>query len=71
MALPLTSCQTPVKVSSLETVELLDEVADNQVELICEALLPGPISPEAFNASPVQAREKMAADAAAWSEVCA
>ena len=70
MVFALTSCQTPLKVSSSETSELLAGVATDERAEICEALQPSQISPAAFDASPPEARTKMAADTAAWQEVC-
>jgi hypothetical protein len=37
---------------------------------VCEATRPGKLEPAYFDASPVQVRMKIAADVAAWAEVC-
>lgn len=71
MILPATACQTPPVPSSSVLAGTVAEAVAIERETVCEAVRPGEISKTAYDASPLEARLKMAQDVEAWVHVCA
>lgn len=64
------ACATTTPTSSSVTIQAMHEAVALERRTVCEATRPGKIERAYYDASPAVVREKIAADVAAWAEVC-
>lgn len=66
----LGACATTPPTSSLVLKETVDSAVRIERKTICEITRPETLSPGAFDASPLEARMKMAKDVTKWQDAC-